>query len=366
MQKYKKKLSAYKRNGLLFLAVLIFLYLGVFFFNFYSFSAIFCFGAIIVCIHKICQPLVVTIPPKRYNIRNIIIKGKSKEIVIQPEGDQFVVLLVTILYARKNQLGLQYARKIDGGAYKYEWASVGDHLHEKERQICAFDKLKLTAAQAQRFYSLVSNNDTDGTFNANYLYNVLVNIRAKTSNSYFFRLVEKIYFDVFLYQLGLKVATHSSSPTTEEREIQAKTPIVPYGIEKRVNQSPITEDDADKEPYLTKRVMDDEPTKTIVKKRPTPVRKTRAAKTSLTPSTALLLFVSPTIDASINGFLVGILFAILGVFWMLNRLAKPPEKTQETAAKAAHKKALLDAMLEAELNGNKERADYLNDVLLNY
>ncbi|MBK9463131.1 MAG: hypothetical protein IPN94_27880 [Sphingobacteriales bacterium] len=55
----------------------------------------------------------------------------------------------------------------------------------------------------------------------------------------------------FLYQLGLKVAAHSSSPATEEREIHAKTPIVPYGIEKRVNQPPITEDDADKEPYLT-------------------------------------------------------------------------------------------------------------------
>ena len=111
--------------------------------------------------------------------------------------------------------------------------------------------------------------------------------------------------------------------------------------------------------------MDDEPTKTIVKKRPTPVRKTRAVKTSLTPNTALLLFVSPTIDASINGFLAGILFTILGFFWILYRLT-PTEKTTETAATAAHKKALLDAMLEAELNGNKERADYLNDVLLNY
>ena len=63
---------------------------------------------------------------------------------------------------------------------------------------------------------------------------------------------------------------------------------------------------------------------------------------------------------------MGVIFTIFGFFWILNRLATPPEKTQETAAKAAHKKALLDAMLEAELNGNKERADYLNDVLLNY
>lgn len=365
MQKYKKKLSAYRRNGLLFLASLVFLYLGVFFFNFYSFSAFFCFVAIIICIHKICQPIVVTIPPKRYNIRNIIIKGKSKEIVIQPEGDQFVVLLVTILYARKNQLGLQYARKIDGGAYKYEWASVGDHLHEKERQICAFDKLKLTAAQAQRFYSLVSNNDTDGTFNANYLYNVLVNVRAKTNNSNVFRLVEKVYFEFILHQLGLQVAAHGSSPTTEERDIHAKTPINPYNIEKKANHNPITEDDSEKEPYLTKRVMDDKPTITTVKKRPTPVRKTRAVKTALTPNTALLLLVSPIIDASINGFLVGILFTILGFFWILYRLT-PTEKTPETALKEDHKKALLNAMLEAEINGNKERADYLNDVLLNY
>jgi hypothetical protein len=463
MQKYKILSSAYTRNALLFLGVLSFLFLGMFFFSFNGLAATICFGAMAICTHKICQPFVITIAPKRYNVKNIVIKGKSKEIVLQPESDgKICVLLVTILYDRKNELGLQYAKKIDGGAYRYNWATVGEHLSEKERQVLTFDKLRLTPPQAKRFYYLITSTDTDGTFNANYIYNALINVRKKESNGNVFRLIEKIYFDIFLHRLGLEVASYSPSPTTEERAKEAKTPLIPYNIEKKQNQNPITDTEADTEIYLTKRVLDDEPTKTVIKKRSPQKKATVKPTPTPAPATAFLLFclptldsylalfivlcigyglgvlvscyrkknqlrsqkidyltkiadakndatnyhkmsielrnllygyrfghyydktegvfvpfdknkhdnlsfillLSPTVTATIDGFLLGILFAVLCFCFLLFRLAHPKEQKAEKAQKEARKRAILTAMLEAEIAGNKQKADYLNDLLL--
>jgi hypothetical protein len=445
----------------------------MFFFSFNGLAATICFGAMAICTHKICQPFVITIAPKRYNVKNIVIKGKSKEIVLQPESDgKICVLLVTILYARKNELGLQYAKKIDGGAYRYNWATVGEHLSEKERQVLTFDKLRLTPPQAKRFYYLITTTDTDGTFNANYIYNALINVRKKESNGNVFRLIEKIYFDIFLHRLSLDVASYSPSPTTEERAIEAKTPLIPYNIEKKQNQNPITDTETDTEIYLTKRVLDDEPTKTVIKKRTTqqkakPIPATQQKAKPIpgpTPATALLLFclptldsylvlfivlcvgyglgvlvscyrkknqlrnqkidyltkigdakndaknyhkmsielrnllhgyrfghyydgtegkvvpfdknkhdnlsfillLSPTVTATIDGFLLGILFAVLCLCFLLFRLAHPKEQKAEKAQKEAQKRAILKAMLEAEIAGNKDKADYLNNLFLHY